>query len=280
MNTKPKTAGWSTSWEDFLNTPEAQFLEALEQFYKDLPWTQQLDPAQYRSWCHEYKVMQATLRDVLRKTNITPSSCWIAFEQELAGEAGKRAADVNLILPSGHLFVIEFKHKTQASEHEIWRAAFDLETLLKFHSESINLEGHVFLALTAPRAQAFSDSKVVCDLPDQQDVLPQLHQALVSALKDPEYYKTDRWQHGEFHRQPSILAGTVEVFFNENIPSLHTEAGENINEARDILLGIYQEAKRKQQRYVVLVGGSPGAGKTLLGITATAALVKDRKSVV
>lgn len=128
INNTTKTAGWSSTWSDFLAICREAFLERLEQFHSQLPWTDSLDPAQKRAWKKEYTIIQCTLKTIIQTTSTDPSLCWIAFEQELPGEAGKRAADVNLILPTGHLFVVEFKDKQQASEHEVWRASFDLNT--------------------------------------------------------------------------------------------------------------------------------------------------------
>ena len=84
--------------------------------------------------------MKCTLKHVCDISGFSPNKAWIAFEQELVGEGGKRAADVNLVIPTSDLFVVEFKHKLAASDHELWRVRFDLKTMLRFHSESIALE--------------------------------------------------------------------------------------------------------------------------------------------
>ncbi len=104
-------AGWDGTWQDFLSTDKASFLESLVSFHRSLSWTQDLDPAQHYAWETEYDVMKATLHHVVNDAKVEPDKCWIAFEQELIGEGGKRAADVNLVTPAGELFVVEFKHK-------------------------------------------------------------------------------------------------------------------------------------------------------------------------
>ncbi|MDC5703457.1 DUF2075 domain-containing protein [Vibrio europaeus] len=266
-------AGWSGTWEDFFNTEELQLLDVLTTFHTKLPWTKELSPSQRYAWEVEYAVMQKSLRFVCEQADLNPQEAWIAFEQELVGEGGKRAADVNVILPSGDLFVIEFKHKRSASEHEIWRALFDLKTMQRFHSESINLRGHSFLALTDSSAVPFDSNNVTCDIPDN-GVLNRLTNSILISLSQPhQQYDTHQWQYGEFYRQPSILHGTVQVFFEETIPTLKTSAGENIEQARANLAKLYEHAKSNQKRYVVVVHGRPGAGKTLLGISAVADLV-------
>ncbi|MER0396126.1 DNA/RNA helicase domain-containing protein [Vibrio vulnificus] len=267
-------AGWDGTWQDFLSTDRASFLESLVSFHRSLSWTQDLDPAQRYAWETEYDVMTSTLNHVITETRVEPEKCWIAFEQELIGEGGKRAADVNLVTPAGELFVVEFKHKQEASEYEILRANSDLQTMRRYHSESIDLVGHGFVVLTKPGAKPFQHPNLVCDIADD-GLAPQLASQLITSLSKPSYYNVLQWAKGEFYRQPSILHGTAQVFFDAKIPTLKTSAGENIDQARAALLKLYQHARNKQQRYVVVVHGRPGAGKTLLGISTVAEIARS-----
>ncbi|MGR5176880.1 DNA/RNA helicase domain-containing protein [Vibrio mediterranei] len=267
-------AGWDGTWQDFFSTDKASFLESLVTFHSSLSWTQDLDPAQHYAWETEYDVIKTTLNQVITKAKVEPNKCWIAFEQELIGEGGKRAADVNIVTPTGDLFVIEFKHKKEASEYEIIRANSDLQTMQRFHSESIDLLGHGFVVLTKPGAQAFQHPNVICDVADNS-LAPKLAEKLTHSLSKPHCYDVLQWANGDFYRQPSILHGTAQVFFDAKIPTLKTSASENIEEARDSLLKLYQHAKDKKQRYVVVVHGRPGAGKTLLGISTVAEIARS-----
>ncbi|ENP8456707.1 DUF2075 domain-containing protein [Photobacterium damselae] len=270
-------AGWNGTWQEFLSMDKASFLKSLVAFYGHLSWTQDLDPAQYYAWEIEFDVMQATLSHVIAESRVTPNKCWIAFEQELIGEGGKRAADVNLVTPTGDLFVIEFKHKKEASEYEIIRANSDLQTMSRYHSESIDLSGYGFIVLTKPGAKAFQHSSVICDITDHS-FAPKLTEMLIGSLCKTFKYDVLNWAKGEFYRQPSILHGTAQVFFEAKIPTLKTSASENIEEARTSLLKLYQHAKDKKQRYVVVVHGRPGAGKTLLGISTVAEIARTESA--
>lgn len=267
-------AGWAGTWQDFFQTTKASFVQSLVTFYNNLEWTQELDPTQRFAWEIEYDLMLATLRYAIAETKTAPEKCWIAFEQELIGEGGKRAADINLVTPAGELFVIEFKHKTEASEHEILRANSDLQTMLRYHSESIHLVGYGFLVLTKPDAKTFQHPHVVCEIA-VNGLAPKLACQIITSLNKPDSYDALCWEKGEFYRQPSILHGTAQVFFDAKIPTLKTSASENIEEARKALLELYQYAKQKQQRYIVVVHGRPGAGKTLLGVSAVAEISRS-----
>lgn len=266
--------GWSSTWAHLLNTDKTTFLKQLKVFYSRLEWTKGLSNSQLSAWDTEYDVMCNTLREVCQQSGVDPERCWVAFEQELVGENGKRAADVNLVLPTGDLIVIEFKHKLSVSAHEIWRANFDLKTMLHFHSESTGLTGHCFMALTKQGATHFDDDVVISDLL-ANGILSRLADLLITALTQPYTYDVTLWQEGTFYRQPSILYGTVQVFFKGEIPTLKTSAGENIVEARHRLSELYTDAKQQKKRYLVVVNGRPGAGKTLLGISVVADLVKQ-----
>ncbi|HCE3432327.1 TPA: DUF2075 domain-containing protein [Vibrio parahaemolyticus] len=267
-------SGWSGNWEQFFSVSKDDFLSALKDFYAQLQWTTELALSQENAWSIEFDVVQKTLQTVREQVEFDPGLCWISFEQELVGEGGKRAADVNLVLPTGDLIVIEFKHKLQASPQEIIRASFDMQTMLKFHSESAQLNGHCFLALTKPGAMGFEAPGVICDIAEHHQ-LPKLTNTLVGLLRKPSIYDVSQWQHGDFYRQPSILHGTVKVFFDETIPTLKTEAAQNILVARQHLVELYTHAKNNKKRFVVVVNGRPGAGKTLLGISIVADLVNQ-----
>ena len=267
-------AGWDGTWQQFLTADKGIFLEALIAFHDGLQWTEELDPTQHSAWETEYDVMRSTLEYAIAETQVDPNTCWIAFEQELVGEGGKRAADVNLVTPSGELFVVEFKHKTEASEYEILRANFDLQTMKRYHSESIGLVEHGFIVLSKVGAKEFQHPTIACDITDNQ-MAPRLASRLTGSLRKPQRYDVLRWAMGDFYRQPSILHGTAQIFFEAKIPTLKTSAGENIEEARSALNKLYRHAKIKQQRYVVVVHGRPGAGKTLLGISAVADIARN-----
>lgn len=271
-------AGWEGTWQEFLSIDKTSFLNALVAFYNSLNWTKELDPTQNHAWQTEYDVMTSTLNHVIAETQVEPGKCWIAFEQELIGEGGKRAADVNLVTPTGELFVVEFKHKREASEYEILRANSDLQTMRRYHSESINLIGHGFVVLTKPGAKLFQHPNVVCDIADN-GLAHQLASQLVTSLSQTGNYDVLQWSKGEFYRQPSILHGTAQVFFDAKIPTLKTSAGENIDQARAVLLKLYKHARDKQQRYVVVVHGRPGAGKTLLGISSVAEIARSESAM-
>ena len=270
-------SGWSGYWSDFLNIDKSVFLNKLRDYCQNLDWVKEISVEQENAWHHEFEVMRTTLHQVLQETNPEWSNkAWISFEHELFGESGKRAADVNLILPSGELFLIEFKHKKQASLQDIFRAAFDLSAMLRFHSESILLKGKAYLVFSREDAEEFKDDKVICDIANKQ-LLVKLKKDIIESLNKPEKYDVSAWQSGMFIRQPGILSGTVELFFKNRLPNLKNEAAENITRARDDLMSLYEEARQQQKRYVVMVNGRPGAGKTLLGMTVVAELARKYK---
>lgn len=253
------------------------FIQKLIKYCKSLDWVTTVSEQQIMAWNIEFDTMQKTLLSVVGEAESDISNkAWISFEHELFGESGKRAADVNLILPSGELFLVEFKHKPQASAQEITRAAFDLNTLLKFHSESIHLKGKAHLALSRKDAEAFIDDYVVCDIVVNQ-ILYKLKNDLLDSSHKIEQYDVGKWQSGVFIRQPGILSGTVDLFYHHKMPNLKNEAAQNINEARDGLLKLYEYARDKKKRYVVMVNGRPGAGKTLLGMTVVTELARRYK---
>lgn len=270
-------SGWSGYWAEFLQVNKQKFIEQLSNYCREFDWVKTVSEQQIMAWHHEFDVMHKTLKSL--SENIEASflnKAWISFEHELFGESGKRAADVNLVLPSGELFMIEFKHKQRASPEEITRAGFDLSTLLKFHSESINLQGKAYLVLSREDAQPFFDDFIVSDIAQNQ-ILHKLKDDLLASIAKDKKYDVSKWQEGVFYRQPGILSGTVDLFYHHKMPNLKNEAAENLNEARDGLIRLYEHARDKKKRYVVMVNGRPGAGKTLLGMTVVTELARQYK---
>lgn len=267
--------GWSGTWTKFLSTNQQDFIKQLKSFYEQLPWTNGLSHAQENAWRYEHTALITTLNYTLSQVKIDKDSCWIVFEHELTGEAGKRLADANIILPTGDLIVIEFKHKDTVSLTEIDRLNTDLNYISKFHSESIHLDTHAFLAITKPNANLKSKSTDFKLDIIKDGLLKNLAEFLIKIIgsKPHNNYDSQLWLQGQFYRQPSILAGTVKAFFEGEMPNLKGEAQENITAVRAHLAKIYEYSRQHKQRYVVVVNGRPGAGKTLLGVSMTADLI-------
>ena len=267
--------GWYGTWQAFLETSKDNFISLLEQFYKGLPWTDKLSPSQKNAWHLEHDALTHTLKVVINRTRFDPNTCYIAFEHELTGEAGKRLADVNMIMPTGDLIVVEFKHKDKVNDAEIDRLNTDVDYISKFHSESIKIDTHALLAITKSSSHFTTVRKGFHLDIINNNVLSKLSDLIVHLLstKSHDKYDSAKWIEGKFYRQPSILAGTVEAFFNKKMPHLKGDAQENIVEVRENLLKIYELAREKKQRYIVVVNGKPGAGKTLLGLSMTADLI-------
>lgn len=274
---KRDNVAWCSTWAEFLRINHTDFMKNLHEFNQSRAWIDKISESQIFAWQTEWHLMQSLLAQLAQSHSGIEERAWIAFEQELPGENGKRAADVNLILPTGDLFVLEFKHKVQPDDGELWRAQFDLQTLLHFHDQSHDLTGHVFLVMTQGNALEFHDDKVACEIA-KAGQLPHIQAAIEQCLQQKSWQICDcaQWQHGKFARQPSVFAGTIEVFCRGNIPHLkNNEAEENIREARKALQNLYQRARDEQQHYVVVVNGRPGAGKTLLGMSLVAEVGKE-----
>ncbi|WP_434567672.1 DUF2075 domain-containing protein [Vibrio chagasii] len=83
---------------------------------------------------------------------------------------------------------------------------------------------------------------------------------------------------GDLYRQPSILRGTAQVFFDAKIPTFKTFASESIEHEHAALLKLYHYAKDTYQRYVV-VHRHPDSGKTLLCINSVAKIASSESAM-
>lgn len=266
-------SGWSGYWNDFLKIDKAIFLEELISYCKSLEWIEHVSNEQVNAWDNEFDVMHETLKSILSEIGIGyGTKAWISFEHELPGEDGKRAADVNLILDTGYLFVIEFKNKKFSTLTEIKRAEFDLKTMQNFHSESKDLIGIGYLVLTREEADRFSHPDIHCDV-SQSNILELLKTDLIEKIQLEEKYDISKWQSGYFDRPFNLMRGTVDLFLKNDFSHLkHNDVAESIQKSKEYLLNVFAQAKNEGQKHLVVVRGVPGAGKTLLGLSAIAEL--------
>lgn len=264
-------SGWSGYWADFLKLEKKTFIDKLKSYCQGLDWIKHVSDEQVNSWSIEFDVMQETLKRVLSEINGNDGRRgWISFEHELPGEDGKRAADVNLVLDSGYLFVIEFKNKIFPTNAEIMRAEFDLRTLQTFHSESKKLDGIGYLVLTRGGSLEFFHPIIHCDV-SNNNILEKLKNDLITKLKLEEKYEISKWQHGYFDRPFNLMRGTVDLFLKNDFSHLtNNDVADSIQQSKEYLLNVFDQAKNEKQKHVVLVRGVAGAGKTLLGLTAIA----------
>ncbi|WP_151713477.1 DNA/RNA helicase domain-containing protein [Acinetobacter bereziniae] len=273
-----KNAGWSGYWDDFLNITKEQFINSLTEYCLSLEWIGSVSKEQVTSWEIEFDVMKATIQTILDETDRSfAKKSWIAFEHELPGENGRRAADVNIVLSSGYLFVIEFKNKLFTTRTEIKRAEFDLQTLQTFHSESKNLIGIGYLVLTREEASVFDDRNIHCDI-SEGNILKNLKNDLIYKLKEEERYNVSQWENGQFFRPFNLMRGTVDLFLKADFSHLKSsEVAKSIYESKEEVLRIFAHAKEMKQKHIVIVSGVPGAGKTLLGLTTIAEISEKYK---
>ena len=61
--------------------------------------------------------------------------------------------------------------------------------------------------------QYLVDDFIVCDIAQNQ-ILHKLKEDLLASIAKDKKYDVSKWQEGVFYRQPGILSGTVDLFYN------------------------------------------------------------------
>jgi hypothetical protein len=264
----------SLTWNDFIKKSTEEITLNLKSMLKtdDLA----VSGEQEGVWKIQSQVLQGILRPIIeRDANLYAR---IIFEFPRPGEGGRRAADVILVLPSGAIAVLEFKHRP-IDEFDQRHAIYDGLHLRQCHATSHDRLIQIFLLITKKEVSAenlFPGELIVETENSGYTKLREFILAHISA--NPDITATsivDSWETGNYAVQPSILAGTCRALLNGEFPELTTDEGLHIAKARDQIRAIILQAKLDRKGQILIVNGAPGSGKTLLGITLIAAMHAD-----
>ncbi|MCI4411597.1 MAG: DUF2075 domain-containing protein [Thiotrichales bacterium] len=271
---KNNSLAWCGTINDFLSLSYTTYSILMHDQYRRFEWTEnEPSQGQKNAWITQYHALQTTLNLL----SDSAKNSLIVFEFGLPGEAGRRAADVNIVTDSGQLFVIDFKHKEEPTQSDIDKLNSDAKSLKNFHSEShdLNIIPMICLTIQSGIGKAYS---VLVDRVDSNGVLNMLLENINSASKLPSKWQnsaTTHWLSGRYERKPSVLRGTVELFIKNKIPSIWGDDGKSIINLRSKIVEHYRDARTNKKQKLLLVSGTPGSGKTLLGLSVVAELVNQ-----
>ena len=100
------TWGWAGTISDFLSTPQATWLQSLEDHHLRL-WNSNASTSQHKAWIDEHVVMTNSLKACLKAATEEVDTWSLVFEYELPMEGGRRP---DVVVFTGKAFVvIEFR---------------------------------------------------------------------------------------------------------------------------------------------------------------------------
>jgi hypothetical protein len=95
--------------------------------------------------------------------------------------------------------------------------------------------------------------------------LAQLFSAVSEFSRGP-VLDVDQWDHSPYKPVPNVVEAATSIFAGHDVRSIANADADNLRSASMRLLELIGEARREQKRYLLILTGVPGSGKTLAGL--------------
>ena len=255
--------GWAGSIEEFLRTESQLILECLQSHAQQL--FAKTDPSRLREWQDLQTVAWRDELTVLDEAfgkvviQVPESKSWgLILEYELPQQGGRRP-DV-IVLAGSTICVLEFKMKSTPELSDIDQLRGYVRDISSYHSVA-QLAQQTTGAIVATKSNAASDMNGTAVL-SPADIA-----TFLSSSKSVGAITTDQWMAGTYLPAPGLLEAVMAQW--QLAPaSLRTVAASNIPQAEATLRDVIDLAKKDgpDTRRIVFVSGTPGAGKTFVGL--------------
>ncbi len=192
-------------------------------------------------------------------TNTDIAEKWsLVLEYELPLEGGRRP-DV-VVLAGQALAVLEFKSVAIPSQADLDQVTAYARDLGDYHAESHGREITPILVAVgaAPWFGAEIDNVTVAS----PEALPTY--LLAAEVEGP--HDLQAWLDAAYEPLPFLVDAARRIFMHEPLPHVKTALSAGVPQTVELLGRLSDEAAERGERILALVGGVPGAGKTLVGL--------------
>jgi DUF2075 family protein len=257
--------GWAGSVQDFVTLDPTSVLESLESHHDSLIGGGG-SGSQVEAWRDEIQIMQESLRTCITCNAV--AAVWsIILEYELPMEGGRRP-DV-VVLAGSTVLVLEFKggmpKPTVPAIDQVNAYARDLAEYHEVtHQYGLGVDERSVipvLVLTAVEVMGVDVGQtIVVGRSDISEWLAQMATEGSISLVD--------WLNSAYAPLPSLVSAAKRIFEHEDLPHVRRAKSARIPETVELVSALAEQAESTGRRYLVLVTGVPGAGKTLVGLRA------------
>jgi len=257
--------GWESDFPSFRSAPPALIRERLSAFVVDA------SPEQIRAWRDSIPPLQRQVDEVLLRDLVAAQYSAI-LEYELPMES--RRPDVLLLVGSGVL-VLELKGKTHPSQADMDQVAAYARDLRNYHRECADRP--VVPVIVPTRAHGYQQQidGIHITGPDALDGLV----AKITAESPGTPIDRGRFLADTAYRPlPTLVEAARELFTSGELRTIHRAHAATAPAVDEISRIIHQAALTKS-RHLILLTGSPGAGKTLVGLRTVHAHYLDDLAV-
>jgi hypothetical protein len=259
--------GWNSDFARFRVVDARTVLESLRAFIPDA------GESQIRAWRESVPPLQHEVGEVIDQQP-DASGFTTILEYELPLDS--RRADV-VVLTDRVVIVLELKGKAWPSESDLDQAAAYGRDLRHYHAACANRPVEVLLVATRGHGILEERRGIRVIGPDRIDG----EIARIAATADPAVPPLDPAEflaEDAYRPLPTIVQAARELFFNHEIRRVH-RAHANTEPTVNCVQQIVARTAEARGRALILIAGTPGSGKTLVGLRAVHAQYLDQLAV-
>ena len=265
MTESRPNSGWASDFPSFRSAPPAVIRERLSAFISDA------SPEQVRAWADAIPPLQREVDEVLIR-DLFAAQYSAILEYELPMES--RRPDVILLVGTGVL-VVELKGKLYPSQADLDQVAAYARDLRNYHRECADRLVVPVLVPTRARGYQQEIAGIHVTGPDGLDgLVSRIALQSNGPVVDRERFLAQT----AYCPLPSLVEAARELFKTGDLRTIKRAHSATQPAVEEITRIVHQAALTKS-RHMILLSGSPGAGKTLVGLRTVHAHYLDDLAV-
>lgn len=220
------------------------------------------------SWHEEVRTIRIALNSYKEENG------FLAFEYTIPRVGGRIDCIIGL---RGVLFVLEFKtgeeQNPDTDKEQLEQYVTDLKN---FHFESYDIPIAPIWVVPNAALEPCNISKpktnkqifhisTVCN----NTISECIHEILSKDLGSHESIDMNNWLYSPYCPTTNIVDAAKKLYANHKVEDINRSdaKGEDLTQTTNTLLKLIEQARDRHERYLCLVTGVPGAGKTLIGLS-------------
>lgn len=257
--------GWESSLGIFVSTDRAVVMQRLKDFVDDA------SESQVHAWTDEIKILQTAGQSVVMG-DTGAAGYHSILEYQLPLES--RRPDV-VLLENGNVLVVEFKGKTGPADQDVDQVSAYARDLRNYHRECAQRKVHALLVPSRYTGETYQvhDGTFIVNPKKLDELVTSLSLPANTPLDIDDFLSIDAYS-----PLPSLVRAARELFESRTLRCVW-RANASTDPAIDRITKITHEAARTKSRHLILLTGSPGSGKTLVGLRAVHAGFLDDLAV-
>lgn len=257
------TYAWLGDVRTFLDTPEEDILRELTRFARET------GAPQLFAWDRSLGVLRRELSGCLPDA----SGFALVIEFELPRSGGRRP-DL-IVLENGTVLVVEFKNRVAAEPADIDQIRGYVRDLELYHA---GCRGRQLIPVLVPIGMIGAPF----DRDGVRVVSPHGLGALIREVSGGSGRRRGdarAWVDAPYAPLPGLVEAARLLFQHQPLPRIRRAESAHIPETVAFIEATVREARRRNDRLLVLVTGVPGAGKTLVGLQLAHSSALDGSAV-